>query len=166
MTTAVVPQRSKQLQLVLDVMEDGHHRTLVAIQAAVWNAKDGLWIMTQSISARLRDLRKPQFGGFLVEKRRLEGVLFEYRVDVHAKNPVFANSVCQSLRVVTVTNNVIANPEYAAANIEFPDLVSCVRHEVATFVVDTSPDGSIWRAEEFFDRVQVDKFFVDPSVSL
>lgn len=33
-----------------------------------------------SISARLRDLRKPNFGGYTVERRRVEGGFYEYRV--------------------------------------------------------------------------------------
>jgi RIO-like serine/threonine protein kinase len=33
-----------------------------------------------SISARLRDLRKPRFGGYLVERRRRSAGTFEYRV--------------------------------------------------------------------------------------
>ena len=32
------------------------------------------------ISARLRDLRKPRFGGYTVERRRVDGGLFEYRI--------------------------------------------------------------------------------------
>lgn len=32
------------------------------------------------ISARLRDLRKPRFGSYTVERRRVSGGLFEYRV--------------------------------------------------------------------------------------
>jgi hypothetical protein len=33
-----------------------------------------------SASARLRDLRKPRFGGYTVERKRVEGGLFLYRV--------------------------------------------------------------------------------------
>jgi hypothetical protein len=33
-----------------------------------------------SISARLRDLRKPKFGAYQVERRRVSRGLFEYRV--------------------------------------------------------------------------------------
>lgn len=34
------------------------------------------------ISARLRDLRKPRFGGYQVDRRRVEGGLFEYRISL------------------------------------------------------------------------------------
>jgi hypothetical protein len=37
-----------------------------------------------SVSARLRDLRKPRFGGHLVERRRVSGGLFEYRLQRRA----------------------------------------------------------------------------------
>jgi hypothetical protein len=33
-----------------------------------------------SISARLRDLRKPQFGGYSIERYRVNGGLFKYRM--------------------------------------------------------------------------------------
>ena len=33
-----------------------------------------------SISARIRDLRKPKFGGWEVQRRRVEGGLHEYRL--------------------------------------------------------------------------------------
>jgi hypothetical protein len=39
-----------------------------------------LRIPEASISARLRDLRKPKFGSYLVERRRRSPGTFEYRV--------------------------------------------------------------------------------------
>lgn len=33
-----------------------------------------------SVSARLRDLRKPKYGGHTVERRRVTGGLYEYRL--------------------------------------------------------------------------------------
>lgn len=33
-----------------------------------------------SVSARLRDLRKPRFGAYTVQRKRLEGGLFAYKV--------------------------------------------------------------------------------------
>lgn len=33
-----------------------------------------------SVSARLRDMRKPRFGGYKVDRRRTDGGLHEYRV--------------------------------------------------------------------------------------
>lgn len=66
-----------QLERVKRVMGDGQWRTLDEIAEAT---KDHL----QSISARLRDLRKPKFGGWLVDRRRRKGLeekgVFEYRV--------------------------------------------------------------------------------------
>lgn len=64
---------SAQLQRVLTVMHDGQWRTLVQIQALT-DAPQA------SISARLRDLRKPKFGGFVVERRYLKDGLHEYRL--------------------------------------------------------------------------------------
>ncbi len=36
-----------------------------------------------SVSARLRDLRKPRFGGHTVDRRRVIGGLFEYRLVIN-----------------------------------------------------------------------------------
>ena len=35
---------------------------------------------TQSVSARLRDFRKPRWGAMTIERRRVEGGLYEYRL--------------------------------------------------------------------------------------
>jgi hypothetical protein len=42
-----------------------------------------LKVSDSSITARLRDLRKPQYGGHSIDKRRREGsAAFEYRIGV------------------------------------------------------------------------------------
>lgn len=66
-----------QLDRVQRLMADGVWRTLGEIAEATGDASDA------AISARLRDLRKPRFGGFVVERRhRGDGGrgLYEYRV--------------------------------------------------------------------------------------
>lgn len=70
-----------QLLRVWSAMRDGAWRTPAEIELATG---DG-WA---SISARLRDLRKPKFGGMRVERRRrgeAESGVFEYRVVQHGK---------------------------------------------------------------------------------
>jgi|LakMenE01Jun11ns_1017448.scaffolds.fasta_scaffold9676379_3 hypothetical protein len=63
-----------QLQDVLNVMRDGIWRTLDEIISEIGRG-------TQTgISARLRDLRKPKFGGWIVESRRISGGGWEYRI--------------------------------------------------------------------------------------
>lgn len=65
-----------QLSRIFMLMSDGRWRTLIEIE---WETGDP----AASISAQLRNLRKPRFGGHIVEKRcrgnRSNG-LFEYRV--------------------------------------------------------------------------------------
>ena len=63
-----------QFERVRDLMADGQWRTLEQIQQA---AGPGT---LQGISARLRDLRKPRFGSHNVQRRRVTGGLFEYRI--------------------------------------------------------------------------------------
>jgi hypothetical protein len=62
---------------VKKLMLDGRWRTLSEIHKAICAGSEA------SISARLRDLRKPRFGGFDVQRRRRDKAgsgIFEYRV--------------------------------------------------------------------------------------
>lgn len=65
-----------QMLRVFNAMKDGVWRTLGEIESLTGDPQ-------ASISAQLRHLRKPRFGGFIVEKRprgeRSNG-LFEYRI--------------------------------------------------------------------------------------
>lgn len=62
-----------QLARVHDLMIDGKWRSLYAI-SVLTNSSEA------SASARLRDLRHKENGGYTVEKRRVAAGLFEYRV--------------------------------------------------------------------------------------
>jgi len=64
-----------QFTKVKALMLDGHWRTLSEIQALVGGSEAG-------ISARLRDLRKPRFGAYRVERRRRYSTkgIWEYQV--------------------------------------------------------------------------------------
>jgi hypothetical protein len=65
---------NSQLWRVFRLMRDGQWRTLSEIARAVEGSEAG-------VSARLRDLRKPRFGGHGVERRRVSGGLWEYRME-------------------------------------------------------------------------------------
>jgi hypothetical protein len=54
-------------------MQHGQWRTLADISAATGHPE-------ASVSARLRDLRKPTLGGFTVERRYIARGLYQYRV--------------------------------------------------------------------------------------
>lgn len=69
---------SGQLQRVFDLVVDGKKRTLGQIRDAVGGSEAG-------ISARLRDLRKPKFGGFQINRERLEGGLWVYWMGANEK---------------------------------------------------------------------------------
>jgi hypothetical protein len=66
---------STQLQVVKNLMLDGQWRTLKGIGALVGAPES-------SVSARLRDLRKPHFGGYVVDRNRVSenGGTYIYRV--------------------------------------------------------------------------------------
>lgn len=64
---------SRQLYAVLDVMKDGKWRTLPDLASATQSPE-------ASVSARLRDLRKPRFGSHIVERQYLRKGLFQYRL--------------------------------------------------------------------------------------
>ena len=64
---------SSQLGRVEEYLADHDWHTLGEITEAVGGTE-------ASISARLRDLRKPKFGAYIVERRHVEGGLWEYRM--------------------------------------------------------------------------------------
>jgi len=64
---------SRQRERVWDLMMDGRWRTLGEIASETDHPE-------ASVSARLRDFRKPRFGGHAVERRRRGPGTFEYRV--------------------------------------------------------------------------------------
>lgn len=63
----------RQLEAVRALMADGEWRTLEEIRQSVRGTEAG-------ISARLRDLRKKQFGGLDVQRRRDASGLHWYRI--------------------------------------------------------------------------------------
>lgn len=65
------------MKRVLSLMSDGKWRTLSEIHEAVGGTE-------ASVSARLRDLRKPKFGGYTVLRRRVGDPrrgMWEYKLD-------------------------------------------------------------------------------------
>ena len=67
----------RQLRAVRDLMLDGKWRTLSDIEWALTPAANAA-----SVSARLRDLRKPQYGGYTVDRRYVERGIWAYRLIV------------------------------------------------------------------------------------
>lgn len=65
----------KQHNRVLAAMRDGQWHTLAELAAATKDPE-------ASVSARLRDLRKPRFGSYVVEREYVERGLFRYRIPV------------------------------------------------------------------------------------
>ena len=68
------------LSAVHDIVKDGKWRTLFQLQNAL-SAK-GIQATEAGVSARLRDLRKPQFGGHTVQRERVRNApgLWRYRL--------------------------------------------------------------------------------------
>lgn len=62
-----------QLKDIYNLMSDGVWRTLSDIERITGHPQ-------ASISAQLRHLRKPRFGGFTVERRYVSHGLYEYRL--------------------------------------------------------------------------------------
>lgn len=73
-----VPERdderlSSQYRRIFALMSDGQWRSLAAIAVATGDP-------TPSISAQLRHMRKPRFGGYTVNRRYLSGGFYEYQL--------------------------------------------------------------------------------------
>jgi biotin operon repressor len=64
----------KQLTAVLEAMADGKWHTLARLSEQTGAPE-------ASVSARIRDLRKEKFGGHKVERKRVDGGLFFYRLE-------------------------------------------------------------------------------------
>lgn len=64
---------NRQAQDVFNFMSDGRWHTLADISNKTGHPE-------ASVSARLRDLRKPKFGSFIVERRALSKGLWQYRM--------------------------------------------------------------------------------------
>ena len=73
------PRFGKQLQAVYEVMRSGDWRTIEQIVRQC--AGKGVLITSQSVSARLRDLRKEQFGGYTIARKRIGKGLYAYRME-------------------------------------------------------------------------------------
>jgi hypothetical protein len=67
------PRLSTQFERIKSLMLDGRWRTLQEIE-------DQLHYPQASISAQLRHMRKPRFGGYIVQKQHLGAGVFSYRV--------------------------------------------------------------------------------------
>jgi hypothetical protein len=67
------PRLGKQLKAVYEIMLDGQWHTLQDLSNQTGSPEG-------SISARIRDLRKPKFGGHTVEHERISAGLWHYRL--------------------------------------------------------------------------------------
>lgn len=67
-----------QMLAVYALMKDGEYRTLGQIAASTYSPES-------SVSARLRDLRKPRFGGHTVNRRYVGNGLYQYQLLVEAR---------------------------------------------------------------------------------
>ncbi len=64
-----------QYKKVLALMSDGKWRTLREISDGIGGGSEA------GVSARLRDLRKPEFGSFKVSKARIGAGLWKYKLE-------------------------------------------------------------------------------------
>lgn len=73
------PRLKGQTRAVFKVLQDRQWHQLEEIAAKLLSEHD-LKASTQSVSARIRDLRKEKFGSHEIERRRAGSGLFEYRL--------------------------------------------------------------------------------------
>jgi histidinol phosphatase-like enzyme len=72
-TSSDLDRLNKQAKAVFNVICDGEWYTLDQIAFCAHAPQ-------ASVSARLRDLRKPRFGGFVVQRKNMGGGVFHYRL--------------------------------------------------------------------------------------
>jgi hypothetical protein len=64
---------TRQLYRVWDALNDYRWHTLSELAGRAGGSEAG-------VSARIRDYRKPRFGGHTIERRRVDGGLWQYRL--------------------------------------------------------------------------------------
>ena len=76
-------ENEKERAQVWSMMSDGQWWTLYQLQKRI-KETFGKWYSDSSISARVRDFRKTQYGAFIVERRQaIQGTMrriYEYRI--------------------------------------------------------------------------------------
>lgn len=90
---------TSQVAKVKDFMMDGQWHTLPEIEA---NTK----FPQASISARLRDLRKFRFGGYIIDRKRVSKGLFAYKLIVPSVEPEIPSAKVNSAVVGTISDQV------------------------------------------------------------
>lgn len=65
-----------QMEKIYDLMKDGQWRTLRQI-ATITEAPEA------SVSAQLRNFRKPRFGAHRVNRKRVQGGLYAYQLELN-----------------------------------------------------------------------------------
>ena len=78
LTTTQTARLVSGRELVRQVMSDGQPRTLWEIQQAVKARAGGQHFSEGTIGARIRDLRKAEFGGHTIKRRSRRGHTYEY----------------------------------------------------------------------------------------
>lgn len=69
----------RQVDAVRSILCGGLWWTFGDLQKELWHFYD-IHASEAGISARIRDLRKPEFGGHTIDRRKCEGHLYEYRM--------------------------------------------------------------------------------------
>lgn len=64
---------TRQLDLVRRCLSDGDYWTLTALASVTGGSEAG-------VSARIRDLRRPEHGGYVISKERVSGGLWRYQM--------------------------------------------------------------------------------------
>jgi hypothetical protein len=77
-----LPRIASLLRRVQDLMSDGAWRSLAQIRDACGGSET-------SVSARLRDLRRPEHGGFAVLRQRRPSGLYLYSLDLGPQRRLF-----------------------------------------------------------------------------
>jgi hypothetical protein len=81
MTSQPTPQKQhRDVLAVKKAMRKLGWAKLHDIQDEVWKAPFATWLELQTISARVRDLRKPEHGGYYVPRRYAGNGEWEYKI--------------------------------------------------------------------------------------
>ena len=135
LTPADEPRLNTQLYYVYHIMKDGVWRTIPELVALLLS-RYGI-VMQTSVSARIRDFRKSEFGGHIVNAHNTGNGLWEYQLVIKEKQVTF--DLAERIRQVRAIEDMI-DAKQAALNAELEKANAFVergRAEILQFLNQT-----------------------------
>jgi hypothetical protein len=133
------PRLNQQMAYVYEIMQDGRWRTIWAIINLI-KANHGITVMQTSVSARLRDFRKPQFGSHTVNRNSIGEGVFEYQLVLNKQESEVSFDLGERIKQVRMVEDMIEKKqeELDALLEQHHKFVEVGRAEILAFLNQTN----------------------------